>query len=129
MVQDFVLQKSCAQAFSNWKYSCRIFHDEWSFPYYMGKLVWKLKEDGYAEKALDLFAQANQFADLHEGGLIDPLYKLHSTRLKLLNGGCTDWALLTRYGGICVLHPYVRLTPLVMKQTNIIRQMRLSCNS
>lgn len=62
----------------------------------MGKMTWKLKEDGYAEKAMDYFAHSVHLANLHEGGLVDPIHKLHSIRLKLLIRGCTDWSILTK---------------------------------
>lgn len=62
----------------------------------MGKMIWKLKGDSYAEEAMDYFAHSVHLANLHEGGLVDPIHKLHSVRLKLLIGGCTKWALLTK---------------------------------
>ncbi|GMH32855.1 hypothetical protein BSKO_00689 [Bryopsis sp. KO-2023] len=90
-------KETCLAGISWWETSRRIFDQEWSFPLYLGRMIWKLKNPGYEEKVMDLFAEAAHLASLHEGGLVDPIYKLHSTRLKLLMRGCRDWKLLTKY--------------------------------
>ena len=62
----------------------QVLPDEWEYAFYQGKLAAKL---GYAPaNVLHLMAQACHKADTHEGGLTEPLYRLHATRLKLLLG-------------------------------------------
>lgn len=64
---------------------------------YTGKLIWKLKKDGWEAQSVDLFARTAFFATLHQGGLVEPLYRLHAARLKLLLSSNRDWGLLSRY--------------------------------
>ena len=56
--------------------------DEWEFPFYRGKLAAKMGAS--SNEVLHLLARACHDAAKHRGGLTEPLYRLHATRLKLL---------------------------------------------
>lgn len=66
---------------------------EWMYPYYRGKGVEKLiahSSDASAFAinkrciALVMYAHAARFARVYEGGLLEPFYRLHASRFKLL---------------------------------------------
>mmetsp|Transcript_16588 Transcript_16588/g.46306 ORF Transcript_16588/g.46306 Transcript_16588/m.46306 type:complete len:1287 (-) Transcript_16588:221-4081(-) len=59
-----------------------ILPEEWSFPYYMAKVAAKLGEP--PERYLRLMAQSCHLATVHSGGILEPLYRLHASRMKLL---------------------------------------------
>mmetsp|Transcript_10599 Transcript_10599/g.65369 ORF Transcript_10599/g.65369 Transcript_10599/m.65369 type:complete len:838 (+) Transcript_10599:2475-4988(+) len=69
------------------------FPHEWMYPYYRGKGIEKLiahsaSATAYAINkrcvALALYAEAVHFARVYEGGLLEPFYRLHASRFKLL---------------------------------------------
>ena len=69
------------------------FPHEWMYPYYRGKGIEKLIAHSasatvYAINkrcvALALYAEAVHFARVYEGGLLEPFYRLHASRFKLL---------------------------------------------
>eukprot|EP00873_Tetraselmis_striata_P018310 jgi/Tetstr1/438574/TSEL_027125.t1 len=64
--------------------------EEWSFPYYQGKILAKFgaKPDEY----LHLMARGCRMATVYSGGLLEPLYRLHASRLKLILQDGGDWA-------------------------------------
>ncbi|CAD7697354.1 unnamed protein product [Ostreobium quekettii] len=94
---DAESQAKCRFALKRYMEAANVLSEEWTFMLYVGKLTWKLKEEGWENKSMDIFAQTAMFATVHGGGLVEPIYRLHATRLKLLLAGNRDWGMLTRY--------------------------------
>ncbi|CAL8466575.1 g6111 [Coccomyxa elongata] len=57
--------------------------DEWAFHTYLGKM--RSKAGCTPEQYLPDLARACALAAVHAGGLVEPIYRLHGTRLKLLH--------------------------------------------
>lgn len=70
---------------------------KWHVHYYLGKTTWKLKGLNWEQETLLHFSKAHEIAQKTEGGLIEPFYKLHCTRLKLLLNGYKDWKYLVDF--------------------------------
>lgn len=69
---------------------------KWQLWFHLGKFVWKLKAPGWQRMALENFSRSVE-ASIEEGGLLDPLYKLHASRLKLVLSEWSDWDVLTQH--------------------------------
>uniref|UniRef100_A0A061REY4 Calcineurin-binding protein cabin-1 n=2 Tax=Tetraselmis sp. GSL018 TaxID=582737 RepID=A0A061REY4_9CHLO len=65
-----------------------ILSDEWTFPYYMGKISAKLGAP--PSSYLPQMARACHLAKVHSGGLLEPIYRLHASRLKLITENAVD---------------------------------------
>eukprot|EP00210_Caulerpa_lentillifera_P001717 g1650.t1 len=71
--------------------------DKWYHYYYLGNITRKLKGAHWEQETLGHFSKAHEAAQKSDGGLIEPFYKLHCSRLKLLLAGSTDWPLLIEF--------------------------------
>ena len=70
----------------------------WQLLLNKGKLVWKMKEKGWEKESLWCFSESVKAAIRDAGGQLDPLCKLHASRLKLLLMGFNDWTVLAVHG-------------------------------
>ena len=55
------------------------------------------------------YARACHLASVHAGGLLEPLYRLHATRLKVLRTPDAPLADLTKCGHVCRRWLFTRL--------------------
>ncbi|KAK9841424.1 hypothetical protein WJX74_005538 [Apatococcus lobatus] len=94
-LQDGAYAECCRRCQSAYEQAARILPDEWQFPYFIGKMQSKLGAP--PEQVLHSFALACRNAKLYAGGQLEPLYRLHATRLKMLLSGVVPVSLLHRH--------------------------------
>lgn len=88
-------QQACRKGIAAFSTAAQFLPDEWEFHLYIAKLL--RKSAASDQKVLSHLAKACCLAKLHNKGLIEPLYQLHSMRLKLALRVSPDLDVVGRY--------------------------------